>query len=212
MVLDHKPSWTPHNLSCTSFLKFCECQVSPQISLRYIQIRATMYSTECPTTSCSIKKHASYRRVSGMKNLLPLRLLSPPLPDLEFWTIPNRSSFGEAKVEPEFDQSHAEIDTARLNVSRRPPITRARLYRDTPIYTKAGSPLLGDIYVPQEEFCFNYSPVGSSYDDCGIRQELERPLSPMTGYLPRESLVYKPIRYFEIMLIFPSSTMHTRMG
>jgi hypothetical protein len=160
-----------------------------------MQIRATMYSTECPTTSCSIKKHASYRRVSGMKNLLPLRLLSPPLPDLNFWTTPNRSTFGEAKVEPEVDQSQTDVDTARFNVTRRLPNTRARLYRDTPIYTKARSPLLGDAYLPQEEFCFNYSPVGSSYDDCGIRQELKRPLSPMTSYLPRETLVYRPIRY-----------------
>jgi hypothetical protein len=155
-----------------------------------MQIRTVMYSTECPTTSCSIKKHASYRRVSGMKNLLPLRLLSPPLPDLGFWTTPNRSTFGEAKVEPAVDQSQIEVDTARFNVTKRPSNTRARLYRDTPIYTKAGSPLFGDAYLPQEEFCFNYSPVGSSYDDCGIRQELEKPLSPMDRYLPREILVY----------------------
>jgi hypothetical protein len=160
-----------------------------------MQIRAMMYSTECPTTSCSIKKHASYRKVSGMKNLLPLRLLSPPLPNLDFWTTPNRSTFGEAKFEPEVDQSQTEVDTAGFNITRRPPNTRARLYRDTPIYTKAGSPLLGDAYVPQEQFCFNCSPPGSSYDDCGIRQELERPLSPMERYLPRETLVYGPLRY-----------------
>jgi hypothetical protein len=130
-----------------------------------------------------------------MKNLLPLRLLSSPLPDLDFWTTPNRSTFGDTKAEPEVHQSQTEVDAARFNVTRRPSNTRARLYRDTPIYTKAGSPLLGDVYIPQEEFYFSYSPVGSSYDDCGIRQELERPLSPMDGYLPRETLVYGPIQY-----------------
>jgi len=50
---------------------------------------------------------------------------------------------------------------------------RPNLYRDTPIYTEPGSPLLGRAYYTDEDVCFNCSPPGSSCDESCIFHDYE---------------------------------------
>jgi len=125
-------------------------------------VGATMHAIQqsTPEDICSAKKHASChhitRSVSGMKSLLPLRLLSPTLPDINVWpssTPNNRSTFGMDITSN--DEDHNGISREQLNDEQDADIRvgsqRLKPYRDVPIYSEPGSPLLNRAYLTDEE-------------------------------------------------------------
>jgi hypothetical protein len=125
-------------------------------------VGATMHTTEQSTFEdfCSAKKHASChhitRSVPGMKNLLPLRLLSPTLPEINAWppSAPhNRSTFGMDPVQNIEDRdgtSREQMEGEQELVSKFEN-HRLKSHRDIPIYTEPGSPLLNRAYLTDEE-------------------------------------------------------------
>ena len=124
-----------------------------------------MHSIEQPTLedSRSSKKHASYhitRSVPGMKSLLPLRLLSPSLPEINACpslALNNRSMFGMSIVSN--DEEDSERPPKQLeneqNLRAKLGSHRSKLYRDIPIYTEPGSPLLSRAYLTDDELHSN---------------------------------------------------------
>jgi hypothetical protein len=142
------------------------------ISTQPPQVRATMHSIEQPTLEdfCSSKKHASYhitRSVLGMKSLLPLRLLSPSLPEIAWPSLAlnNRSTFGMNIVSN--DEENSERSPEQLENEHDSGTKlgghRSKLYRDIPIYTEPGSPLLSRAYLTDDEL--HYSCTTSESDE-----------------------------------------------
>ncbi|KAH8759182.1 hypothetical protein BGZ57DRAFT_932373 [Hyaloscypha finlandica] len=131
--------------------------------------------------SCSAKKHASYhhitRSVPGMKSLLPLRLLSP----VDVWPSsapPNRSTFGMNIVSTDEDEDGSlpgKVDDGN-DLESRAGNHRLKPYRDVPIYSEPGSPLLNRAYLTDEEVHSNCSTSESEewfevYDYLGMERE-----------------------------------------
>lgn len=108
---------------------------------------------------CSSKKHASYiaRSLPGMKKLLPLRLLSPSPLEIDAWpslAINNRSTFGMSIPSNDKDEDislQAKLESGQDSELGRGNC-RSKSYRDIPIYTEPGSPLLSRAYPTDEEF------------------------------------------------------------
>ncbi|PMD32364.1 hypothetical protein L207DRAFT_640162 [Hyaloscypha variabilis F] len=125
-------------------------------------VGATMHAIEQSTSEdfCRAKKHASYhhitRSVPGMKSLLPLRLLSPTLPDINAWpssTPNNRSTFGMNITSYDEDRggiSQVQLEE-KLDAGLRAGSQRLKPHRDVPIYSEPGSPLLNRAYLTDEE-------------------------------------------------------------
>jgi hypothetical protein len=96
------------------------------------------------------------RSVPGMKSLLPLRLLSPTVPEINVWPSSrptNRSTFGMnvvPNVNDGDENSREEPENEQSSVSR-VEVPRLNPYRDIPIYTEPGSPLLNRAYLTDEE-------------------------------------------------------------
>jgi len=121
-----------------------------------------MHAIEQSTSEdfCRAKKHASYhhitRSVPGMKSLLPLRLLSPTLPDINAWpssTPNNRSTFGMNITSNDEDRggiSQVQLED-KLDAGFRAGSQRLKRHRDVPIYSEPGSPLLNRAYLTDEE-------------------------------------------------------------
>jgi len=121
-----------------------------------------MHAIEQSTSEdfCRAKKHASYhhitRSVPGMKSLLPLRLLSPTLPDINAWpssTPNNRSTFGMNITSYDGDRggiSQVQLED-KLDAGLRAGSQRVKPHRDVPIYSEPGSPLLNRAYLTDEE-------------------------------------------------------------
>lgn len=111
------------------------------------------------------------RSVPGMKDLLPLQLSSPSLPNIEIWPSPNsiqRSTFGfEERRRSKKGLSESQQSTTRHgNPTRLPLSIRPQQYRDSPICYEPGSPLPKS---PTESLHFHYSPPSScdyTIDDC----------------------------------------------
>lgn len=156
-------------------------------------VGATMHTIEQSTFEdfCSAKKHASChhltRSVPGMKNLLPLRMLSPSLPEINAWpsSAPNnRSTFGMDLVQniEDGDGISKEQITSEQDVESRIENRRLKSYRDIPIYTEPGSPLVNRAYLTDEEVhasCntsesdewfeyYDYSTMGPETPDCPV--------------------------------------------
>lgn len=138
-----------------------------------------MFSTDGSKNvdGCDIKRTTSItsirrqRSVTGMKHLLPLRL-SPKLTsqDLPSHDSIRRATFG-LPVLPADGQTILERRGRHAFIP--PPMTmRPEKYRDTPIYTEPGSPLLGRAYYTDDDACFACSP-GSSCDENCIFHEYE---------------------------------------
>lgn len=154
-------------------------------------VGATMHTIEEPTVEdfCSAKKHASChhitRSVPGMTDLLPLRLLSPTLPEINAWpsSAPNnRSTFGMDLVQ-NIEDGHGisrEQMGSEQDVESRIEDHRLKSCRDIPIYTEPGSPLLNRAYLTDEEVhascntsesddwleVYDYSTMGPESSDC----------------------------------------------
>ena len=125
-------------------------------------VGATMHAIEQSTSEdfCSAKKHASCqhitRSVPGMKSLLPLRLLSPTLSDINDWPSSppnNRSTFGMNITSS--DEIRDGISREQLGDGQDAGIRvgsqRLKPHRDVPIYSEPGSPLLNRAYLTDEE-------------------------------------------------------------
>ncbi len=122
-----------------------------------------------------------------MKDLLPLRLLSPTLPEMNAWpsSAPNnRSTFGMnlvQKIEDGDGISREQLGSEE-DVESRFEDHRHKSYRDIPIYTEPGSPLLNRAYLTDEEVhascntsesdewfeIYDYSTMGPETSDCLI--------------------------------------------
>ncbi|EPE32002.1 hypothetical protein GLAREA_12084 [Glarea lozoyensis ATCC 20868] len=116
--------------------------------------------------------------VSGMKCLLPLRLTST------FDSVPDVSSaapaFNQTTFEPE--DSPKKISPRSKKLSHRglyfpqiPLVIRPEQYRDTPVYTDAGSPIPGQAYYPQFDFWRKFSSSISSSDEDECVSECSSP-------------------------------------
>ncbi|KAA8564770.1 hypothetical protein EYC84_010542 [Monilinia fructicola] len=122
-------------------------------------MQSNMYTQESsklglmrPTSSNSSK-----RSVSGMKQLLPLKLSSPQTPDFDSRSTSvsvKRTTFGQlGRVGGLSNPGDGEEN--RLASPSRKSVRPAR-YRDTPIFSKSGSLLLGgSLYQDKCPKCFN---------------------------------------------------------
>lgn len=111
------------------------------------------------------------RSVPGMKTLLPLRLLSPTLPELDTWPASEprkRSTFGTRTGSDDFEQSSDIGDRARDSLAAR---RRPQHNRDTPIYNQPGSPIPSRAYFSDDDIGLNYSQPSSIFDEEGIMQD-----------------------------------------
>jgi hypothetical protein len=106
---------------------------------------------------CSTKKHAFYvtRSLPEKQSLLPLRLLSPS-PEINAWPsllVDNRSTFRMSV--PSHDEHEDIILQYKLESGPNSELGRSKCrskpYRDIPIYTEPGSPLLSRAYLTDEE-------------------------------------------------------------
>jgi hypothetical protein len=135
----------------------------------------TMFSTRNPSkrSARSAKRSDSInslrRSVSGMKRLLPLKLSSSlPTTTWNSPKLPQRTTFG-FEVHPGHDSllknSH---QSSNQRFKAPPPITiRREKYRDTPVYTEPGSPLLSLVYFTDDQMCLS-SPPTESCDESSI--------------------------------------------
>lgn len=146
-----------------------ESAMPRHIPLPQFQPDSIMFTMERPTKdrACELNRVSSIssmrRSVTGMKQLLPLKLSSANRSEQE-WPSPtssHRSTFGfSVRSSPSLFERRAK----QKNVP--PPMSiRPRKYRDTPIYTEAGSPMMCRAYYTDEEVCFGCSPGNSSCDE-----------------------------------------------
>lgn len=146
-----------------------ESEMPRHVSLPQIQPDSIMFTMERPTKDrrCELNRMSSTssvrRSVTGMKHLLPLKLSSSGRSEQE-WPSPtssHRSTFGFSVRSP---PSLLERRAKHKNIP--PPMSiRPGKYRDTPIYTAAGSPMMCRAYYIDEEVCFGCSPGNSSCDE-----------------------------------------------
>lgn len=160
-----------------SFPRQLACPTSRRISLQQLQKRAKMYSKEQSTMerSRSSASRASFgahkRSVPGMKTLMPLKLLSPTLPEFDTWPSlepSKRTTFGTRIASQDFEEFSEIGDRARDSMISR---KRSQQYRDTPIYSEPGSPIPSRAYFSDDDVCFNFSQPGSISDEEGIIQD-----------------------------------------
>lgn len=161
------------------FATECACPTSRRISLQLLQDRARTdlkdHSFVMMERSSSSPSRVSLglvkRSVPGMKSLLPLKLLSPTLPEFGIWSSPDtakRSTFGTRIVSQDLDQSSDIGDRARDSLKSR---KRSQQYRDTPIYSQPGSPIPSRAYFSDDDMSFNCSLPGSICDADRVIQD-----------------------------------------
>ncbi|KAL5330509.1 hypothetical protein ACEPPN_000026 [Leptodophora sp. 'Broadleaf-Isolate-01'] len=113
------------------------------------------------------------RSVPSMKSLLPLKLLSPTLPQSDIWPSTSedqRSTFGTISSAKESSGVKGKTNNPLgLRLSLLP---RRSSQRDTPIYNEPGSPLPGRAYYTSDDLCFNCSPPGSPCNEGCISHSL----------------------------------------
>lgn len=147
------------------------------ISLRRMQSRTMMFTRE-PVTAQSSEQSLGNpvrRSVSGMKNLLPLKLLSPTASELGIWpsSAPShRTTFGmrlSLKVEERRSSMNEHTDSQRARPAQRP-----RRYRDTPIFAEPGTPLPSPAYFTNDNVCLRCPPSGSICDETCIINDYDK--------------------------------------
>lgn len=115
-------------------------------------------------TSSSPPTILSKRSVAGMKSLLPLKLLSPTLPECDIWPSSKpvkRSAFGTKIASRHSDQSSEVGDRARDSLESR---KRSRQNRDIPVYNAPGSPIPSRAYFSEDDISFNCPQPGSLFE------------------------------------------------
>lgn len=121
---------------------------------------------------------SSRRSVSSMKELLPLRLQEiPPKIDLASWldcTAPDMRNPVLPSLEHKEPAAYSLVpwmsSSQDMRISCDLPPNR---YRETPIYTGSGSPMLSQAYFSDEELCYSCSPRGSVCDELCIVTDYE---------------------------------------
>ena len=136
-------------------------------------MKLAMFSTDFALSNGMQRERAEYtnslrRSVSGMKTLLPLKLSSSqPTSTWSSLSAPHRSTFGfegHSAEQSQYRASH-QSPSRRFNIPR--PVTiRREHYRDTPVYTEPGSPLLNLAYYTEEQNL--ESPILESCDENSI--------------------------------------------
>lgn len=154
------------------------CSTSRRISLQLLHDHAKMYSKDSTMTierrassGSRISLAAIKRSVPGMKTLLPLKLLSPTLPEFDTWPSPEpvkRSTFGTKIVSQYVEYTPAIGDRARDSLQSR---KRSRQYRDTPIYSEPGSPVPSRAYFSDDDVGFHCSQPRSICEADSIIQD-----------------------------------------
>lgn len=109
--------------------------------LAAMETKKQTFTWKKPSTFIPIR-----RSVSGMKSLLPLKLLSPTLPVLPLWTPPPSSS--ESAFGPPQDSTYTQQPRLEKKSYEEDEITSSYCSiqltnRDIPIYSARGSPLPG---------------------------------------------------------------------
>ncbi|KAK0110978.1 hypothetical protein ONS95_001359 [Cadophora gregata] len=118
-------------------------------------------------SSTLLRRVSSKRSVPSMKSLLPLKLLSPTLPQPHIWPSASqdqRSTFGV--IQPTQESSKVQGKTNNplgLRLSVLPP---RQSQRDTPIYNELGSPLPERAYYTSDDICNCSQPASSFNDRC----------------------------------------------
>ncbi|ESZ93199.1 hypothetical protein SBOR_6431 [Sclerotinia borealis F-4128] len=166
----HVPSDPPfvyHDNECTD-----SRTVSTRASLPSMQ--SDMYTQESSNFSSMrpASAHSSRRSVSGMKRLLPLKLSSPQIPDSDSWsrstsTSSKRTTFGQSGRLGDLSNS-GSIKESRVAFVPRLAI-RPERYRDTPIISKPGSPLIGSLLY-QDGSCIKCSDEVTCTTSCIINE------------------------------------------
>jgi hypothetical protein len=105
-----------------------------------------------------------------MTKLLPLKLSSLDIPTSNFSSPKSTHSSMFRAVE--FPKGHAKSLSPAMFLNHRfrkpcplPMIIQPEQYRDTPIYSDPGSPLLGCAHYTDRDNCFDFSPPRSSGED-----------------------------------------------
>jgi hypothetical protein len=146
-------------------------------------------------TSLSSSSSAAHiqRSVRGMKELMPLKLQSPPSTprpraDLTSWlkntiscTIPQIAlpvSFGSpifSGSEPDLTQEVVDEKVPWMSSQDDKTLhdLHPNRYRETPIYSEPRSPVLCRAYFTDEDLCFNCPPPGSVCDELCIVSDYE---------------------------------------
>ena len=138
--------------------------------MKFLIRKKKSFGVECPEPSFTNR-----RSVSGMKKLLPLKLSSPSLPDSSLSQLTgstNRSS--SATSESLTLHSHLpttkNLSDPRFKKPRSPRlILRPEQYRDVPIYTELGSPVIGlPYYNCEDDYCDCSAPNSEA---CNIQNK-----------------------------------------
>lgn len=130
---------------------------------------------------------SSRQSVSSMKHLLPLRLqpnLPQPKVDLASW-LDSTSPYLQSPIKFNFDNDSREELTEPSPIPWMPSWQDIRLhnlppdrYRETPIYSGPGSPMLSRAYFSDEVSCYHCSPKGSVCDELCIVSDYDDALTP----------------------------------
>ncbi|KAM3080850.1 hypothetical protein ACMFMG_004807 [Clarireedia jacksonii] len=113
--------------------------------------------------------NTSRRSVSGMKQLLPLKLSSPQTPSSTSSYSPvscRRTTFGHNAKLGSF--SDPKSIASRKKIAGPPLAIRPAGYRDTPVYSKTGTPLLDNPYGAEEGNCTRCSEGVACTTSCII--------------------------------------------
>ncbi|KAH7333049.1 hypothetical protein BKA65DRAFT_38849 [Rhexocercosporidium sp. MPI-PUGE-AT-0058] len=171
-----EPTGAAQHLSCPSCLDFEICRPTHDFSTTYAAL-VDMFSndyTMIDGNSNTLMRgtcNSVKRSVPNMTSLLPLKLLSPTLPQSDLWPSASqdqRSTFGAIPSSQESSRVQGKTNNPLgLRLSLLPPRSSQR---DTPIYTEPGSPLPGRAYYTSEDICFNSSQTcneGSAFHGLG---------------------------------------------
>jgi hypothetical protein len=116
--------------------------------------------------------------VSGMKTLLPLKLTSTFDSVSEVSAASpsfNRATFGTEESPTKKSPRSKKLSHRGRYFPQIPLVIRPEQYRDTPVYTDAGSPIPGQAYYPQFEFWRKFSSSISSSDEDKCVSECSSP-------------------------------------
>jgi hypothetical protein len=105
-----------------------------------------------------------------MKSLLPLKLsnTSVSIPELSSEPPPiSRTTFGPDDSAKEKSPRSKKLSHRGRYFPQIPLVIRPEQYRDIPVHTDAGPPILGQSYYPQFDFWRKFSAsISSSDEDC----------------------------------------------
>lgn len=221
----YEPAGAAHNLTCPSCsfdLQICRpAHDFPTTHAALVEMFSNPNddcSTMADRSSKTLKRESSKRSVHSMKSLLPLKLLSPTLPQPDIWPSTSqdqRSTFGAIPSAQDSSRVKGKINNPlglRLSL-----VAPGQSHRDTPIYNEPGSPLPGRAYYSDEDLCINCSSSALDCDDgCEFRDyndagnqerenefddEVSLQLYPPIPMLIQRSLQGRPMQLMELTIV-----------